>query len=371
LFFVVESRGQTNGKAYQQLQNMAGNPRVALPGAATQGNAVVLKMPPSNLEYVWAIEYSDRLIRQMREIYHQGHPKIKGYLTTQQECMAIIRKMDSGMQQNAKCVQLKNPYFIPAKPQNADLPGQSASLKEAAGIKVEKYDPVEYATKGIHQKEEKQINNDPNVVDLSFLKDPYTSKIDPEMLKDPMENYRLKKVSVPLPEKNVVPETSKHEVIDELNDFAINLVGIITPAEVPINVRVFRYVAITEINLITEDVKAALDCFGRGEVKCPSTENILKNTCKKTAKDIIDLEMDNLGGWASGKLFKSIATNGTKKQMRQMVKKGVLPGIEGVVERNAATISQIGEAHFSVASTGADTGNKILKAFGVQTIFNE
>lgn len=176
--------GQTTGNTYRQLQNMAGNPQIQLPKPNTQTvNSETLKIPPSNLEYVWAIEYSDRLIRSIRETWHQDHPKIKGYLTTQQECMSLIYKMDAGMQSNVKCIQVKNPYYSGSVKESENQTVQSENF-ENAEIKIEKYDPVEYATRTQNTKEEKLNNDDPNTVDLSFLKDTYTGKVDPLNLKD-------------------------------------------------------------------------------------------------------------------------------------------------------------------------------------------
>lgn len=202
-------------------------------------------------------------------------------------------------------------------------------------------------------------NQDANVVDLSGKQgviDPGDLSMAPghtvPLLNSPAINNDLKTSSVSLPQPGEITEDSNHEYIDFTRELLVGLAGIAPGA--------LGYVSIAAVNIWAENAKAIKDIWD-GKA-CPSSETILVNALKQTATDEAMQGLGQLGGKASGQLFASIATRG-------MIKKGVLPGIQGVVKEGR--ISEIGEAHFGIVSGAVDTGKKIVNAWGISTVYDD
>lgn len=171
------------------------------------------------------------------------------------------------------------------------------------------------------------------------------------LLNSAVENRSLKASVVPLPVPGEMKEDTKHEYIDLTREHLVTLVAI-APGTL-------GYVSIAAVNIWAENAKAIKDIWDGNE--CPSTSTILVNALKQTAVDEAMQGLGTLGGSASGKLFASLAD-------RSMIKKGVLPGIQGVVKEGK--ISEIGEAHYGLVGAGVDTGLKIMNAWGISTAFD-
>jgi hypothetical protein len=201
--------------------------------------------------------------------------------------------------------------------------------------------------------------NDPNVVDLRDKKgvvDIDNQSVNTtktvQLLNSPGVNKTLKGSPVPLPVPGEIKEDTKHEYIDLTREHLVTLVGIAPGA--------LGYVSIAAVNIWAENAKAIKDIWDGND--CPSSKTILVNALKQTAIDEAMQGLGSLGGSASGKLFASIAD-------RSMIKKGVLPGIEGVVKEGK--IAEIGEAHFGIVSVGTDAVKKIMNAWGISTAFDD
>lgn len=173
-----------------------------------------------------------------------------------------------------------------------------------------------------------------------------------QLLNSPVENRSLKASVVPLPVPGEIKEDTKHEYIDLTREHLVTLVGIAPGA--------LGYVSIAAVNIWAENAKAIKDIWDGND--CPSSSTILVNALKQTAIDEAMQGLCSLGGSASGKLFASIADRG-------MIKKGVLPGIEGVVKEGK--IAEIGEAHYGIVSVGTDAVKKIINAWGISTAFDD
>ena len=158
----------------------------------------------------------------------------------------------------------------------------------------------------------------------------------------------------PPPLPNSVPDKPKddHKYIEMSRDALVTLVGV---APGPLG-----YVSIAAVDIWAENAKAIKDVWDGKP--CPSTSTILTNALKQTSLDESLQAVGNVGGIASGKIFSSLAD-------RSMIKKAVLPGIEGVVTEGK--IAEIGAGHFAIASAGADCGKRILNAWGIETAYDD
>ena len=171
-------------------------------------------------------------------------------------------------------------------------------------------------------------------------------------------NSNLKPLSLPTnpppPLPNSVPDKPKdeHKYIEMTRDALVTLVGV---APGPLG-----YVSIAAVDIWAENAKAIKDVWDGKP--CPQTSEILTNALKQTTLDESIQAAGNIGGIASGKIFSSLAD-------RSMIKKAVLPGIEGVVTEGR--IAEIGAGHFAIASAGVDCGKRILNAWGIGTAYDD
>ena len=186
----------------------------------------------------------------------------------------------------------------------------------------------------------------------------YNKLIDYSLALPNSGNSNLQPLSLPTnpppPLPNAVPEKPKeeHKYIDMTREALVTLVGV---APGPLG-----YINIAAVDIWAEDAKLINDIWNGKPY--PSTSTILTNALKQTTIDESVQAAGNIGGIASGKIFSSLAD-------RSMIKKAVLPGIEGVVVEGK--IAEIGAGHFAIASAGADCGGKILNAWGIGTAYDD
>ncbi|MCK9311057.1 MAG: hypothetical protein M0P26_02140 [Bacteroidales bacterium] len=141
------------------------------------------KIPDNQIEsykYVWYIIYPDHIIESVRQAgYNQ--PKEVGPFT-EEVCMGAVQDCS---QEGLKVGYSKrlNPRYNPPENGSAKLSDQADHSQEAEYT----YDPLQDAINHASQNQIKAVNNDPNVVDLSGLKDSYSAKVNPLELKSPAQ----------------------------------------------------------------------------------------------------------------------------------------------------------------------------------------
>jgi len=133
-------------------------------------------------KYVWYIVYPDNVIRNVQTLGGTC-PKEWGPLT-ESECMGSIQDC---AQEGMKLGYSKrlNPRYNPPKNGSAEQSAEQDNWQESGFSKEGEYtyDPLEDAVNKATQSKKKLVNNDPNVVDLSGLKDSYSAKVNPLELK--------------------------------------------------------------------------------------------------------------------------------------------------------------------------------------------
>jgi hypothetical protein len=134
----------------------------------------------ANYKYVWYIIYPDNVIQFARQ-NGVNQPKEVGPLT-EEVCMRAVQDCS---QEGLKVGYNKrlNPKYNPPENGSGKLSDQADHSQEAEYT----YDPLEDAINHASQNQKKAENNDPNVVDLSDLKDSYSAKVNPLELKSPAQ----------------------------------------------------------------------------------------------------------------------------------------------------------------------------------------
>lgn len=139
-----------------------------------------------NYKYIWYIIYPDHIINSIRQ-QGMNYPKEVGPLT-ESDCMGAVQDCS---QEGLKVGYSKrlNPRYNPPKNGSVAHDDQQDGLQESDDSHEggHPYDPLEDAVEKANQHKKKTVINDPNIVDLSDLKDPYAAKVDNLELKSPTQ----------------------------------------------------------------------------------------------------------------------------------------------------------------------------------------
>jgi len=271
-----------------------------------------------NYKYVWYLIYPDHVIQFARQCgYNQ--PKEIGPLT-EEECMGSVQDCS---QEGIKVGYSKrlNPRYNPPKDGTAKLNDQTDNSRESEYT----YDPLQDAIEKANQNKKKPVNNDPNVVDLSGLKNSYSAKVNSLELKSPTQT-----------------NTSK-EKCQEALDYAAN------------RIRVLNQMINNSGKLIEQQNKTI--ATAENEVK--NWEETLLDNKLRIAQGLTDVAIDNLGEISSNKVKKQIdELDAVKKSAQESGKMATLEVSTGMLEKaqKKATILENVSSGYGAYENSVNTG---------------